>query len=115
MSAAIPVADMCSGTGERPAALQATIQAPTALTSLSDTDPGSRTYLQDRFPTAITYADCRDQNIPDAAAVTIGAPAPPHRDDHGRPHPAFTEWMMGLPQRKHSRGQHGSGSPATRL
>lgn len=44
MSAAIPVADMCSGAGELSAALQATI-----------------------------------------------------RDDRGRLHPAFAEWMMGLP------------------
>lgn len=74
MSAALPVADMCSGTGELSAALQATILTPTVLTSLSDTDSSSRTYLQGRFPTAAIYSDCRDQNIPDAAAVTIGAP-----------------------------------------
>ena len=74
MSAAIPVADMCSGTGELSAALQATLRAPTVLTSLSDTDSCSRAYLQDRFPTAAIYADCRDQNIPDAAVVAIGAP-----------------------------------------
>lgn len=74
MSTAIPVADMCSGTGELSAALQATLQAPTVLTSLSDADAGSRVYLRDRFPTVAVYADCRDQNIPDAAAVTIGAP-----------------------------------------
>lgn len=74
MSAAIPVADMCSGTGEFPAALQATIQATTVLTSLSDANSSSRTYLQRRFPTATIYTDCRDQNIPDTAIVTIGAP-----------------------------------------
>lgn len=74
MTAAIPVADMCSGTGELAAALQATIQDATVLTSLSDADPSSRAYLQDRFPTATTYADCRNQNIPDEAVVTIGAP-----------------------------------------
>lgn len=74
MSAAIPIADMCSGTGELSAALQATIRATTVLTSLSDADPSSRAYLQDRFPTAAIYADCRDQSIPDAAAVAIGAP-----------------------------------------
>lgn len=74
MSAAIPVADMCSGTGELSAALQATIRAATVLTSLSDADSASRAYLQRRFPTAAIYTDCRDQHIPDAAAVTIGAP-----------------------------------------
>lgn len=74
MNAAIPVADMCSGTGELSAALQATIRASTVLTSLSDADSSSRAYLQGRFPTAAIYADCRDQDIPDAAAVTIGAP-----------------------------------------
>lgn len=74
MSAAIPVADMCSGTGELSAALQATILAPTVLTSLSDADSSSRAYLQGRFPTAVIHADCRDQNIPDAAVVAIGAP-----------------------------------------
>lgn len=74
MSAAIPVADMCSGTGELSAALQATIQATTVLTSLSDADSSSRAYLQGRFPAAAVYADCREQNIPDAAVVAIGAP-----------------------------------------
>ena len=67
MSAAIPVADMCSGTGELSAALRTAIRDATALTSLSDADPNSRTYLHDRFPTAAIYADCRDQSIPDAA------------------------------------------------
>ena len=61
MSAAMPVADMCSGTGELSAGPQATIRAATVLTSLSD-----------------------------------AAPAPPHRDNRGRLHAAFTEWMMGL-------------------
>lgn len=65
---------MCSGTGELCAALQATLRTATVLTSLSDTNPSSRAYLQGRFPTAAIYADCRDQSIPDAAAVTIGAP-----------------------------------------
>lgn len=74
MSAAIAVADMCSGTGELSAALQATIRAATVLTSLSDADSSSRAYLQGRFPTAAVHADCRDQNIPDAAVVAIGAP-----------------------------------------
>lgn len=74
MTAAIPVADMCSGTGELSVALQATIQAATVLTSLSDTDSSSRAYLQRRFPTAAIHADCREQNIPDAAMVAIGAP-----------------------------------------
>lgn len=74
MSAAIPVVDMCSGTGELSAALQATIRAATVLTSLSDTDSSSRAYLHGRFPTAAIHADCRDQNIPDAAVVAIGAP-----------------------------------------
>lgn len=74
MSAAIPVADMCSGTGELSTALQATIQAATVLTSLSDANSRSRAYLHDRFPTAAIYADCRDQNIPDTAVVAIGAP-----------------------------------------
>ena len=77
MSAAIPVADMCSGTGELSVALQATIRAATVLTSLSDADSRSRAYLQDRFPTATIYADCRDQNFPDAAVVAVGAPCTP--------------------------------------
>ena len=74
MSAAIPVADMCSGTGELSTALQATLQTATVLTSLSDADSSARAYLQGRFPTAAIYADCRDQSIPDAGAVAIGAP-----------------------------------------
>ena len=49
MSVAIPVADMCSGTGELSAALRATIRAATALTSLSDADSSSRAYLRDRL------------------------------------------------------------------
>lgn len=65
---------MCSGTGELSAALQATLQTATVPTSLSDTDANSRAYLRDRFPSAAIYADCRDQNIPDAAVVAIGAP-----------------------------------------
>ena len=74
MSAATPIVDMCSGTGELSAALQATIRTPTVLTSLSDADPRSREYLRGRFPTATIHADCRDQNIPEAAVVAIGAP-----------------------------------------
>ena len=74
MSAAIPFVDMCSGTGELSAALQATIRAATTLTSLSDSDSSSRAYLQSRFPTTAVYPDCRDQNIPEAAIVAIGAP-----------------------------------------
>lgn len=74
MTAATPIADMCSGTGELSAALRTTLRTPTVLTSLSDADPGARTYLRGRFPAAAIYADCRDQDIPDAAAVTIGAP-----------------------------------------
>lgn len=74
MTAVTPVADMCSGTGELSAALQATLQTPTVLTSLSDAASTSRTYLRGRFPTAAIYADCRNQDIPDAAAVAIGAP-----------------------------------------
>ena len=74
MAAATAIADMCSGTGELSAALQATLQAPTTLTSLSDAAASSRKYLLQRFPAATTYADCRDQNIPDGAIVTIGAP-----------------------------------------
>lgn len=74
MDTAIPVADMCSGTGELSAALQATIRTATVLTSLSDADSSSRAYLQGRFPTAAIHADCRNQNIPDAAVVAIGAP-----------------------------------------
>lgn len=74
MTAVTPIADMCSGTGEFSVALRATLQTPTALTSLSDADSRARAYLRRRFPTAAIYADCRDQSIPDAAAVTIGAP-----------------------------------------
>lgn len=74
MTAVIPIADMCSGTGELSTALQETLQTPTVLTSLSDADSGARTYLQGRFPAAAIYADCRDQDIPDAAVVAIGAP-----------------------------------------
>lgn len=66
--------DMCSGTGQLSAAMQATLQTATTLTSLSDTALASRTYLQHRFPTATIYADCRSQDIPDGAVVTIGAP-----------------------------------------
>lgn len=74
MTAATPIVDMCSGTGEFSAALQATLQTPTTLASLSDADSSSRAYLRGRFPTATVYADCHDQNIPNAAAVVIGAP-----------------------------------------
>lgn len=74
MTATTAIVDMCSGTGELSAALQATLQTPTTLASLSDADSGSRAYLRGRFPTTAIYADCRDQNIPDAAAVAIGAP-----------------------------------------
>ena len=74
MSTAIPVVDMCSGTGEFSAALQTTIQAATVLVSLSDADSSSRAYLQGRFPAATIYAYCRCQDIPDAAVVAIGAP-----------------------------------------
>lgn len=74
MTGATPIADMCSGTGELSAALQTTLQTPTALASLSDAASSSRAYLRRRFPTAAIYADCRDQSIPDAAVVAIGAP-----------------------------------------
>lgn len=74
MTAATPVADMCSGTGELSAALRAALLTPTVLTSLSDIDSRSRAYMRGRFPEAAIYADCRDQDIPDAAVVAIGAP-----------------------------------------
>lgn len=74
MTATTAIVDMCSGTGEFSAALQATLQTPTTLTSLSDADSRSRAYLRGRFPTTTIYADCRDQNVPDAAVVAIGAP-----------------------------------------
>lgn len=74
MTAVTPIADMCSGTGELSVALQATLRTPTVLTSLSDAASRSRAYLQGRFPAATIYADCRDQSIPDAAVVAIGAP-----------------------------------------
>ena len=61
----IPVVDMCSGTGELSAATQGTLLAPTGLASLSDSD--SR-------PGIDLYDDCRDQDVPDGAIITIGAP-----------------------------------------
>lgn len=70
----IPVVDMCSGTGELSAATQGTLSAPTGLASLSDSDSRARKYLAARWPAADLYDDCRDQDIPDGAITTIGAP-----------------------------------------
>lgn len=70
----IPVVDMCSGTGELSAATQGTLLAPTGLASLSDSDSRAREYLAARWPSADLYDDCRDQDVPDGAIVTIGAP-----------------------------------------
>lgn len=70
----IPVADMCSGTGELSAAVQGTLLAPTGLASLSDSDSRAREYLAARRPGVDLYDDCRDQDVPDGAIVTIGAP-----------------------------------------
>lgn len=70
----IPVADMCSGTGELSAATQGALLAPTGLASLSDSDSRAREYLASRWPDADLYDDCRDQDVPDGAIVTIGAP-----------------------------------------
>lgn len=77
MSAAIPVADMCSS------AVGGPLPSPPM--------PLLRTRQQ-----------------------VAHAPTPPHRDDRGRLRPASAERTM-APWRKHSRGQRGSGSPATRL
>lgn len=46
MTAATAVVDMCSGTGEFSAALQATLRTPTTLTSLSDANSRPRTPAQ---------------------------------------------------------------------
>lgn len=70
----IPVVDMRSGTGELSAAAQGTLLAPTGLASLSDSDSRAREYLADRWPGVDLYDDCRDQDVPDGAIVTIGAP-----------------------------------------
>ena len=70
----IPVADMCSGTGELSAAARGTLLAPTGLASMSDSDSRAREYLAARWPGVDLYDDCRDQDIPDGAIVTIGAP-----------------------------------------
>ena len=70
----IPVVDMCSGTGELSAATQEALSAPTGLASLSDSDSRAREYLAARWPAADLYDDCRDQDVPDRAITTIGAP-----------------------------------------
>ena len=70
----IPVVDMCSGTGELSAATQGTLLAPTGLASLSDSDSRAREYLAARWPGVDLYDDCRDQDVPDGAIATIGAP-----------------------------------------
>ena len=70
----IPVIDMCSGTGELSAATQGTLLAPTGLASLSDSDSRAREYLAARWPGVALCDDCRDQDVPDGAIVTIGAP-----------------------------------------
>lgn len=72
--AAIPVVDMCSGTGELSAATQATLAADTTLASLSDTSRPARSYLAARHPGTDLHDDFRDQEVPDGAIVTIGAP-----------------------------------------
>lgn len=70
----IPVVDMCSGTGELSAAAQGTLLAATGLASLSDSDSRARDYLAGRWPGVDLYDDCRGQDVPDGAIVTIGAP-----------------------------------------
>lgn len=70
----IPVIDMCSGTGELSAATRGTLLAPTGLASLSDNDSRAREYLAARWPGTDLHDDCRDQEVPDGAIVTIGAP-----------------------------------------
>ena len=65
---------MCSGTGELSAATQGTLLATTGLASLSDSDSRAREYLAARWPGADLYDDCRDQDVPDGAITTIGAP-----------------------------------------
>lgn len=70
----IPVVDMCSGTGELSAATQGTLLASAGLASLSDSDSRAREYLAARWPGVDLYSDCRDQDVPDGAIVTIGAP-----------------------------------------
>lgn len=70
----IPVVDMCSGTGELSTAAQGTLLAPTGLASLSDSDSRAREYLAARRPGVDLYNDCRDQDVPAGAIVTIGAP-----------------------------------------
>lgn len=70
----IPVVDMCSGTGELSVAAQGALLAPAGLASLSDSDSRAREYLAARWLGVDLYDDCRDQDVPDGAIVTIGAP-----------------------------------------
>lgn len=70
----IPIIDMCSGTGELSAATQGALLAPTGLASLSDSDSRAREYLAARRPGVDLRDDCHDQDVPDGAIVTIGAP-----------------------------------------
>ena len=119
MTAATPIADMRSGTEELSVALQATLRTPAVLTSLSDADSRSRAYLQGRaggmnLQTWAAVTDTPPAPLPHARQRATRSPAPPHRDDRKRLHPAFTEWMMAPPRRKLPHGPHGSGSPATR-
>lgn len=69
-----PVIDMFSGTGELARAISTGVAEPTRPVSFSDNYGSARKYLKHRFPGVEVCKDFRNQDVPEGAIVTIGAP-----------------------------------------
>lgn len=69
-----PIIDMFSGTGELARAVADGLNEFTRFLSFSDNYGPARKYLKARFRNVEIHSDFRDQDVPEGAIVTIGAP-----------------------------------------
>lgn len=70
-----PIIDMFSGTGELARAVADGLNEFTCFQSFSDNYGPARKYLKARFRNVEIHSDFRDQDVPEGAIVTIGAPS----------------------------------------
>lgn len=69
-----PIIDMFSGTGELARAVADGLNEFTCFLSFSDNYGPARKYLKARFRNVEIHSDFRDQDVPEGAIVTLGAP-----------------------------------------
>lgn len=69
-----PIIDMFSGTGELARAVADGLNEFTRFLSFSDNYGPARKYLKARFRNVEIHSDFRDQDVPEGAIVTLGAP-----------------------------------------